>query len=414
MTWEREYRELLRRLPEEFAHVERHDFGVDVLSAKREGRIETLKLVRSATMPELFDYQEDLVRAVEQVYIGRSAALLSLPTGAGKTRTAVASVLALMAEEKCKRVVWLAPSVELVDQAIRTFQVMWRDFGAAPDMTLSRRMSRREERIIWLTTPQTVSAALSRSRSLAHWELVIFDEAHQLGARTYRAATEALRLDGSTALVGLSATPGRTVPGETEALVELFGGRLLRSERLGSNPVAALQRRGVLARLKFRRFSQRLIPKDDELERMLIAARAAQELFRRGRHVLVFSASVAGAYLLQDILRDLDVPAQAVDASLNDRERMAAIDAFARRETAVLINQRLLATGYDCPAVTDVFLLAQVGSAILFEQMVGRAARGVKTGGSRTATIWEFDDHLALHGLPSSYYRYRDYEWLAG
>lgn len=414
MTWEREYRELRSRLPKEFAQVERHDFGVDVLPAQREGRVESLKLARSATTPELFDYQEDLVRAVEQVYLDRSVALLSMPTGAGKTRTAVAAVLALMAEAGCKRVVWLAPSVELVDQAIRTFQVIWRDFGAAPDITLSRRFSRREEGFIWLTTPQTVSAALSRSRSLATWELVIFDEAHQLGARTYRSATEALRTEGITALVGLSATPGRTLPGETEALVELFGGRLLRSDRLGSNPVAALQKRGVLARLNFRKFSQRLVAKDDEPERILIAARAAQELFRRGRHVLVFAASVAGAYLLQDILRGLDVPAQAVDASLNDRERAAAIDAFARRETAVLINQRLLATGYDCPAVTDVFLLAQVGSAILFEQMVGRAARGVKTGGSRVATIWEFDDHLALHGLPSSYYRYRDYEWTAG
>lgn len=411
MTWEREYRELRSKLPAEFAHVNRHDFGVDLLPAQPEGQVATLKLVRSATTPELFDYQEDLVRAVEQIYRDRSAALLSLPTGAGKTRTAVAAVLALMAQTDCTRVVWLAPSVELVDQAIRTFQLIWRDFGSVPDITLSRRFSRREEKFIWLTTPQAISAALSRSRTLALWELVIFDEAHQLGARTYRNATEALRTDGLTALVGLSATPGRTLPGETEALVELFGGRLLRSERLGLNPVAALQKRGVLARLHFRKFSHRLIPRDDEPERILIAARAAQELFRRGRHVLVFSASVAGAYLLQDVLRELDVPAQAVDASLSDRERVAAIDSFARRETAVLINQRLLATGYDCPAVTDVFLLTQVGSAILFEQMVGRAARGVKTGGSRIATIWEFDDHLSLHGLPSSYYRYREYEW---
>jgi len=316
-----------------------------------------------------------------------------------------------MSSNECSRVAWLAPSVELLDQAMGAFTSVWRDFGFAPDIILSRREARRGENLIWLTTPQAVHAALSRSRSLGQWNMVLFDEAHQLGARTYKAAVQALRAGTETALLGLSATPGRTSAEETSELVELFGGRLLRSRRLGANPVAALQRRGVLARLRFRRFSERQVAKDNEAERIGIAARAARELFRRGRHLLVFSASVAGAHLLQDILQGMEVPAQAVDASFSDADRATAINAFATHETAVLINQRLLSTGYDCPTVTDVFLLAEIGSAILFEQMVGRAARGPRTGGSRIATIWEFDDHLSLHGLPSSYYRYRDYDW---
>jgi superfamily II DNA or RNA helicase len=92
-------------------------------------------------------------------------------------------------------------------------------------------------------------------------------------------------------------------------------------------------------------------------------------------------------------------------------DRYAIISAFERHKISVLVNQRLLATGYDCPAVTDVLLLTRIGSPILFEQIVGRAARGPRTGGSRVGTIWEFDDHLAMHGLPSSYYRYKDYDW---
>jgi DNA repair protein RadD len=79
--------------------------------------------------------------------------------------------------------------------------------------------------------------------------------------------------------------------------------------------------------------------------------------------------------------------------------------------TQVLANQHLLAVGYDCPAVTDVVIQNKISSLILFEQIVGRAARGPLTGGSRVASVWEFEDHLALHGLPQSYYRYRDYDW---
>ncbi len=410
MSWEREYRQLRRQLPDNILLAERRYFA-NQKEDRATDRPETLRLVRSETLPELFDYQQDLADEVQGVVTHRSAALLSLPTGGGKTRTGVVSVLTAMASGECSRVAWLAPSVELLDQAIGAFRLVWKDYGSAPDISLSRRLTRRGENRIWLTTPQAVYALMSRSRSLGEWDVVLFDEAHQLGARTYKEAVRALMGGARTALVGLSATPGRTSPEETSELVELFGGHLLRSRRLGANPVAELQRRGVLAQLRFRRFSERDIGKEHEAERLAIAAKAAQELHRRGRHVLVFSASVAGAYLLQDILNGIQVPAQAVEAGQSITERTTAIDSFAARETAVLINQRLLATGYDCPAVTDVFLLAEIGSAILFEQMVGRAARGPRTGGSRSATVWEFDDHLSLHGLPSSYYRYRDYDW---
>lgn len=381
---------------------------IDVDRLQRTPR--TVSLVRGESKPVLFEYQAELVRAVLEVVEQSSAALLSLPTGGGKTRTAVSAVLTAMTYSGCQRVVWLAPTVELLDQAMRTFQTVWKDFGAAPDVVLTRDRNRIEGHSVWLTTPHAVNATLARSRSVAGANLVVFDEAHQSAARTFRDAVRSLReSDGS--LIGLSATPGRTESAEIQDLQEIFDRRLLRSSLLGVNPVAALQRFGVLSRLRFRRFTEQKIGRESEARRIEIAARAAEELVRRGRHVLIFTASVAGAYVLRDILNGGGIPAQAVDASLPEAEREAIIESFALHKTAVLINQRLLATGYDCPAVTDVFLMTEVGSAILFEQMVGRAARGPKTGGANYATIWEFDDHLSLHGLPSSYYRFAAYDW---
>ncbi len=363
----------------------------------------------------MFDYQRDLVEQFTATAAASSEALLSLPTGGGKTRTAVVGVLSLLSGMSRGRVVWLAPTIELLDQAAETFVMAWKEFGSAPDIAITKTLDRRRDNLIWLTTPQAVNALLNRSNRLGAWDLVVFDEAHQVAARTYRHAVDVLRGTGPSnakvPMIGLSATPGRNVEHEIESLLTIFGGRLLRSAKLGANPVAALQQQGVLAKLNFRKFTKRSVSKDREAERLVIAARAAEELFRRGRHIMVFSASVGGAYLLQDVLRKLDVPAQAVDSSLSASERSGALEAFARRETAVLINQRLLATGYDCPAVTDIFLLPEIGSPILFEQMVGRGARGPRTGGAHSATIWEFDDHLSLHGLPSSYYRYADYDW---
>ena len=98
-------------------------------------------------------------------------------------------------------------------------------------------------------------------------------------------------------------------------------------------------------------------------------------------------------------------------SNLQRDHRREVIQDFASGKTAVLTNYRILATGYDCPAVSDVALLSRVGSAVQFEQMVGRACRGPKTGGAASATVWDLDDHLQLHGLPESYFRFNNFDW---
>jgi superfamily II DNA or RNA helicase len=91
--------------------------------------------------------------------------------------------------------------------------------------------------------------------------------------------------------------------------------------------------------------------------------------------------------------------------------REAILAEFRAGQLALLFNKTLLATGYDCPTIDNVVLTVPVGSAILFEQIVGRASRGPAVGGVRQATIWQLDDNLAMHGYPATYHRYRDFDW---
>jgi len=239
---------------------------------------------------------------------------------------------------------------------------------------------------------------------------VIFDEAHQLGARTFQQAVEALLDSGKDAgFLGLSATPGRYSKLETEGLVRLFDRTLLHSGLLAPNPVRVLQRWGVLSRLSFRQVSEGHQISEESRIRSIVEL--CLKLASRDRRVLVFSGTVAGAMVTAGLLRSRGVEARAVHSNLTTEDRDALISQFGTGHVRVLTNQRLLSTGYDCPAVSDVVLGARVGSPILFEQMVGRAARGPLTGGDSTATIWQFEDHLAIHGLPQSYYRYRDFDW---
>ncbi len=387
--------------------------------AQTGGEFDFRELSRSDLRPNLFGYQREIVDKLFELSV--STALLALPTGAGKTRTAATAVLDSFAAERSRRVVWLAPSIELLDQAFVSFEDLWMNHGGVQELRLSRApILDTSIPTVFFTTPQAMYSRRTDKKYVHGWDLVIFDEAHQLGAPTFRTAIETLTkattspMSVSSAppmLLGLSATPGRVNSEETEDLISFFNGNLLVCDQLAPNPVKTLQRWGVLAELEFSSLTKSTIPLDDEARRLRIAAAACVELVKRKRRPMVFAASVPGAIVLSEALRSKGVRAEAVHSRLLSIRRRQIVSDFSAGKIDVLVNKNLLSTGYDCPAISDLLILTQVNSPILFEQIVGRAARGPETGGSSVATIWEFDDHLSIHGLPRSYYRYSDFDW---
>lgn len=378
-------------------------------------------LRRAEMKPLLFDYQQELAeQAVELCQAAtpgsRTTGLLSLPTGGGKTRTAISAVLQVMKHQPGARTYWLAPTKELLAQAASTLSDLWHQDGLAPDVVMARcdLMKRipdfdQSASIVYFATPQMM-ASRGADEELPRPRLVVFDEAHHVGAPTFRKVLEDF-LDSGSSVLGLSATPGRTREEETEALVEFFGGNLLVSEKLRPNALKVLQRRGVLARLVFRdvptiKGDRRARPVD-EFERLVgLTKRQA----RKGR-VLVFVRSVRYGHVLASVLDRVGVRGEVVSAYTEDRRRESILLEYERGELPVVINKALLATGYDCPAINDVVLGTTIRSPILFEQIVGRVARGPAVGGKAKGTVWQFEDHLALHGRPASYHRYEDFDW---
>ena len=426
-----EYRRALRREPGFLPAEDRDNTDLDSDLADERPPVPVTDLLnKSLSRPQLFGYQEELVSKV-LTSLPEVRGLLALPTGAGKTRTALSVCLEGFSSGALRRVVWLAPTVELIDQAYETTKNLWATHGGLDDLFLSRDLEQVESDspALIFVTPQAVyqqSQKYQRSRknlrsrknslrASVDADLVVFDEAHQLGAPTYREAVKALGcLDSSrpVGLIGLSATPGRVDEDETEHLVELFQRRLLTAKSLGRQPIERLEQMGVLARVKFKDIPVNVPPGPDIGERLKIAIRFCRWLVgERGAKPLVFAPDVGSAVVLAEALSASGFRAHAVHSDLSPDSRRRFIQEFADGHATLLTNHRILATGYDCPAVSDLVFLSEVGSAIQFEQMVGRACRGIKTGGAATATIWEFDDHRRLHGLPKSYYRYRDFNW---
>ena len=139
MALDRDVRRLLRGLDEKLAS--RIDIEPTTLDEEDDRSYadytRTIALIRNDERPAFFDYQDDLVSRMSEILCNGGTALLSLPTGAGKTRTAVGAFLEARRQLAGLRVCWLAPTYELLEQARSTAVQLWKQFGAAPDMRIA-------------------------------------------------------------------------------------------------------------------------------------------------------------------------------------------------------------------------------------------------------------------------------------
>lgn len=370
--------------------------------------------------PALFDYQEEVAeRVMLQWEEGARRVMASLPTGGGKTRVGLWLAREQLLRNGAECVLWIAPASELVEQARATLDSFWFDRGDCQGVRVKThhlepvvRPSRREAGTITLCT---VQLATSRLRQGIAYEpdVVVFDEAHQAAAKTYRNVIERLSGDSNKNILGLTATPGRARAEETHNLSDLFDGNLVAPNSLGPHPVNALRERGVLAQVEFHRISLptgweslRVTPWDRggpsvaELSlnaaRFWAVVRTAIEV-SQNRRCLVFGASIAHCEALAAAIGSQGVGVEVISHEQAKDERDRKISAFKHRFISVLINKNIMSTGYDDPELGDVILASPIRSPIQWEQIVGRISRGPAVGGTAMARVWELDDHHGLH-----------------
>ena len=375
----------------------------------------------------LFDHQRKAVHKLMPLLAhDERRAVLHLPTGVGKTRTAMHVVAESLRSHEPSVVVWFASGRELLEQAVNAFEQAWTHLGTRPldiGAMWGDRMpdlDRFSDGLLvvglakgWATISRTdPDWALRMSRRT---RLVVFDEAHQSVARTYRRLVEELTLNYRCALLGLTATPGRTwadIDKDGE-LSEFYSRNKVTLDVPGDNPIEYLIGNGYLARPHFRtllsrpglqvteyeqaRIAQALdIPRDivsklsmsEQYVSMVL--RAVDELLDAGhRRVLVFAATVRHARMLSAILIARDVRSHVVTGQTPERVRKHAIRTFVSDDETpmVLVNYGVLTTGFDAPRASAVVIARPTQSLVLFSQMVGRAIRGPKAGGTETCEV---------------------------
>ncbi|MEG4588929.1 DEAD/DEAH box helicase [Microcoleus sp. MOSTC5] len=375
----------------------------------------------------LFVHQRSAAAKVKQ-YLQKEPrrVLLHMPTGSGKTRTAMHIIADRLRAQEPTLVVWLAYSEELCEQAAAEFQRAWRYLGDR-DLSIYRFWGNHELDLDQVRDGIVV-AGLSKLYSRAkrsiqfinklgyRSSLVIIDEAHQAIAETYKLVLDSLVLPYEhTALLGLTATPGRTWAdiSADEELAEFFAQRKVILEVPGyENPVDYLVSEQYLARVEYRpllhqsglnlsnndlkRIEEELeLPKNiltrlaHNEQRNLRIILEIEDLAKTHKRILVFAISVEHSKLLAAVLKARNWQASAVTAKTpaSERERIIARFKDDSPETKIICNYGVLTTGFDAPRTSAAVIARPTKSLVLYSQMVGRAIRGLKAGGNEQAEI---------------------------
>lgn len=396
----------------------------------------------------VFKYQAQTInRSYEFLASGERRVLIHMPTGSGKTRSAMVLISRILNEFPERPViVWLAHSEELCDQAAEEFKKAWSVLGTR-DVHLARVYSGHEVDLANFQDGLVV-AGLSKlyNRSLDEQAaflqlkrktgLVVMDEAHQALAPTYNHLLNMLAPKrGKAALLGLSATPGRSWLDMSEdgKLADVFSRQkvtLVTTD--GVDPITFLQQEGYLARPDYvwlpYKPSVQLSKKEqedlaagldispkllkilgDDVQRNILVLKAVMEQVKQHKKIILFACSVEQAHMLSEVLLARGVRAAAVSSKTSaEQRRQILIDYKETGTIDVLVNYGVLTTGFDAPKTNVVIVARPTQSVVLYSQMIGRAMRGPKSGGNEACTLITVQD--AIPGFRTVYEGFTHWE----
>jgi superfamily II DNA or RNA helicase len=389
-------------------------------------------------------------------HVPQAGGIVVLPTGGGKTFTA-ARFLCHGPLSRGYKVLWLAHTHHLLDQAYQSFAPIDAseanrqgvEIGqiAEPKDTLTMRVVsgtpehcpvstvKRSDDILIITL-QTLRRAWEHRQQLTGLSdffasageklFVVFDEAHHAPAPGYRSLINDLRKHHrKMSLLGLTATPTYADVHRKGWLKQLFPQEII-YQVSATKLIAA----GVLAKPIFEKtntnftpsFNQRDFEKwigtyrdlpenvIDNLarnqERNTLIAEAYVKNRKKYGKTIIFAERWHQCEFLCEVLRRRGVRAGAVYSHVDMSESTATgrnirakghnstvLESFKKGELDVIVNVKMLTEGTDVPSVNTVFLTRETTSRILATQMVGRALRGPKFGGTEIAYIVSFTDN---------------------
>ena len=386
---------------------------------------------------QLYEHQEESIRKFDAMdKRGSFRTLLVLPTGGGKTLTA-AYWLLRNAVDQNKKILWLAHRHLLLEQAAEAFAR-----NAYTDTMVNRTVFnyriisgmhdkpvhiQKTDRIL-IASKDSMIRSLDKLKNWLNGEEIylVIDEAHHAVAKSYKKIIQYVAdHTKSMKLLGLTATPFRTSEDEQGALKQVFTDDIVYKTDLDT-----LIKKGILATPTFIdcntniQFTEHLgvqalksienldtLPENiandiaDNKERNRIIVEEYLHNYEKYGQTIVFALNKVHAIALNKLFNEKgkaygirsefiisEVQDMITGITISNADNERKIEAYRNGEIQVLINVNILTEGTDLPKTHTVFLTRPTVSTTLMTQMVGRALRGLKAGGTKEAYIVSFVD----------------------
>ena len=355
---------------------------------------------------ELKEHQKAALKALEQMRDNsETIALLYHATGTGKTTTAV-----LDAKRCGGRVLFIAHTQELVDQATKRFRELW------TNTTVGRycEVIKQPRAHVVCGSVQSVALHLDEFKD-DEFDYLIVDEAHHAAADTYQ---KILSYFKPAFTLGLTATPERA---DDKSILEIFKNTAHKLDiqtavEIGELvPVRCIRIHTNIDLTKVRFNSVQYNIRDLESkiyvpERNRLIVDTWMQ-YVRDKCTVVFCASVKHAQQIADLFREQGIKSAAVSGSMKQSERREFQEKFVNRDIQVLCACDLLNEGWDCPEIEVLFMARPTMSKVLYTQQLGRGMRLYE--GKESLMVFDFVDNASQYNAPYSLhrlFRLKDYQ----
>lgn len=401
---------------------------------------------------KLYPYQEAATENLNEYFdlenpTSPQNGLLVMPTGSGKTFTAV-NWLLQSAVSRGYKVIWFAHRKDLIEQATYSFihrapillNYGIKKFSIMPISGEHYSMSQASKSDVYVCSIQSAASknGLRFIKNMLGTKgkekvVVVIDEAHHAVMPSFRKILDKItKLNKNRVFLGLTATPTRMQESEQMRLYKMFDCfKDVEKAKINKDTpkfiyevkLKDLITNGTLASPKYQRIETNLIgnvefdidKKDEEYYEKYgelsekIKDQLANSAYRnkiivdeyiknRDKYgkTLVFAVNKNHAYTLDQEFKkafkekNLDITSEyCISGDNNNQEK---INEFKRKKDGVFINVQILTEGSDVPDIQTVFLTRQTNSESLLMQMIGRGLRGKVAGGTETLNVVDFHD----------------------
>lgn len=332
---------------------------------------------------KLRQHQADAIDAANDFFFDSGfenpRGIICLPTGGGKTVTAISFIVDAINNGKIDSCLWVVHREELCNQAVKTFN----DFGIDAHKWTAKEKSTSNVTVCMLQSTRNIT------RSRKHFDLIVVDEAHHFSAEeedyenTY---VKLIKKIDHKYLLGLTATPTR-----------LDNKALNFDKVVYSTTFYDMVQQGYLAKPNYHEirteryfqlsggskndFTQKSLGcLDDDERNEKIAEEWARNREKFGK-TIVFCVSVEHCHNLMTKFRkhNTNISTAVVTGKTDKFNRDTIVKAFDEGDIDVLFNCQVFTEGFDSPTIETVIVARPTMSESLFMQMIGRGSRITKT-----------------------------------